>query len=758
MSNIVFHCPKCGQKIKAPGIMGGEVGECPNCKVSLIIPKPPAGSDEKAGARPARQPESPGAPKQFVAPPARQAFSAAEAPQRNIPRKPTVVEPLSASSPPVQASLGKTSFPSSPVRSAPPTAVEDRPPPSAEGQQPSTQPSRFPQPPPPAAHAKSSPAVSGSPRESSVTVPPPARRPMDGKSAAVLSLPVEKAGPETPGVSPSVPTASTVVSPHAEYSTLVAGRRSAKPASRHAAGSPALQPGPKPPILAAIPALFSLLPGLGQAFNLDVGRAVVFALLFVLSAVASVIKPGLGVPGVVLVIFLAMSDASGSFLGKSFFGGLWHGITRAWRLYFGWLGILFWTVTGILVVDSLGGWMGSGTTLVATLDVRGSGAAASRSVPAWLATILTFGGGLLFYFLHGFGRKFVWARKRRWHFLYALQIVFLALAWVGFMSMGVRRLGEENAGRVVTAILTFPFDLLQAVANLPQTVGQSLGQPWSPLAPEFFATIRTAGHSFGTGAVSSFTAKSVAYGVALVAGLCVFLPLAIVCMVRASRVIPAYHEWIEFWCEAVRARTLTLREQWEALRAEQAAAWQRRRENEEARQHVLASLAQHMARVENILDAIAQKQGVAIPPPASVLAVEQWKRGTSADNRRARLALWLQTAVGRMGEALHRSARFLAVVFSAAVRKTQEAVHRMKERQAQKAAAKATRKEAAPPPAAPREVPKTKPTTSPPSEEKKLPEGKPPEGGGFLATIAGIFGTIHNLIRKLLQRMGCVDE
>ena len=224
MSNIVFHCPKCRQKIKAPEIMAGEIGDCPGCKTPLVIPRPqkkdsasPSAATQKS---PSAVPEVSGEPTLSPAPtPELQAAAKALAERR-------------------------TSRPLAPA--------------DAPGKAPQREPS------------------------------PPAEAPQ--KSAPT---PQKSTSPETGAVShEDIQRAASRMLKAARDRTAVFGAGAKRPA-----------------VLCMIPALLSLIPGLGQAYNLDVKRAGLFAALFLLSVGVAVFKSGLGIPILVIVILLAMGDA-----------------------------------------------------------------------------------------------------------------------------------------------------------------------------------------------------------------------------------------------------------------------------------------------------------------------------------------------------------------------------------------------------------------------------------------------------------------
>jgi hypothetical protein len=531
MANIVFHCPQCQQKIKAPGEMRGEEGECPHCHAPMRIPDPVA--------TPGTEPETPADDfwQESVAPP--QKAKTPHAP----PKKSIVVSR--------KTHLGSPSAkPSSPPRAAEPaTAAEPA----------STPPAAQPEPPPaPPRPEPASPPVSSArptPRRESVAFPPD---------------PLEDAAQ-------------------------------------------------KPQALCLVPALLSLLPGLGQAYNLNIKKAVFFFLLFVSGLILVTFDLAYGPAVVLAALFLSACDAYGTARGRGFPLSVGSGIAWLVRVFFGLCGLWLWMAGIAVILDAIGAWTLSQPSMPAL----------ARSSDAWanikpaIVLSIAVGACALLFFLQGFGRKLVWARHSSTHFLRPLRMALTAAACLGLWSVVSQWLGPEAAAKTGGALFALPLTLGRHLLALPQTMGSLLGRAWPAWEPGFYTSAIRALNAFGVAVVASFGRYPGLYRLGFFCGLIGAIPLYLLAAVRISRRLPGYEDWLSAWTELARERTESLGAEWRQFREERILAWQARQQRMETAHRQMERMndesRRRLARLEALSLAMAQHWGLTAPdePPES---------------------------------------------------------------------------------------------------------------------------------------------
>ncbi len=635
MGNIVFHCPKCDQKIKAPDIMAGEVGDCPNCQTPVIIPN--SASSQEKPTPPSRK--FPIGPKPD--PPAPKARFT------DMGKKPTSDKSVPVS-PLRESEIVDESIDSAPSDGSPEITLK-RPEKSAVAD---------PEPAPPKQDAEQ--AVKPAPTrpeksasESKSDFMPPPEPPRD-ESAPPDTQAKPGVGPVEHRTSASAPAAEQVApKPRGAASASALSKpapRTSSPTSRPDSVAPARKaemmksaPVPdmgdpdadldrlslgmdyddtsKPAALAVIPALLSLIPGLGQAYNLNVKKAVLFAILFLGSVAVAIFKPDYGAPAVFLTIFLAMGDAYGTARGGGFFSGTGRGILLAVRTYGFLLGLLLWMALSALFCDAIAARNQPGASIVATVDLGGTGVAA-RTVNPWVAAGMVLGSALLLFFLQGFGRKLIWARKRPTHFMFSMRVFLSAVALTGLLATASRLMATETAGKTLAAVFNLPLAILHRVLALPQTVGGMLDKTWPSLVPGILEPATTAVQAFGRSVALSFASFGNVYRFVLLAGLIGIVPLFLRSMLRLARDLPGYGDWMDMWMQVTRERSRHLRSEWQAFREERAAAWERRQTlAESVRKEVAvmnATADRRFARLEDMASRLAEHLGVAMPPPEEI--------------------------------------------------------------------------------------------------------------------------------------------
>jgi hypothetical protein len=444
------------------------------------------------------------------------------------------------------------------------------------------------------------PKPSNAPKARAAAKAPPSRSRTRRRATGgrVARRPASVAATETPAAPKAAPPAKPAAANRA------AGEQP-KPAPKAEAGKPAAaEAGPekteKPAALAVVPALLSLVPGLGQAYNLNIKKAFFFAIAFLAGLGIAIFKPLVGLPLMAAAVFLAMSDAYGTALGKGLFGGLWRGGWAAVRFYFAAFGVLVWAVTLTFAVDSLACWLGSGTQMASTISLDASGAA-SRDWSQLLVSVAAIVGAIALFSVHAAGRRFVWARQRPAPILATFRTAFLGGLVAGLFSVLVSSAEAQTGEKLVTGALHLP-------------AGVAIFEPFDAL------------RGIGAGIAASFTSHPLVYKFVLLAGLAGFLPLIFFRVARTMREMPGFGEWLEFWRAGTRERTAALKSDLEKLRADRAAAWKRRRELLDARHReqlrARRATENRLARLESMTESLARKAGVEVPPSAEATSAE----------------------------------------------------------------------------------------------------------------------------------------
>ncbi len=744
MGNIVFHCPKCDQKIKAPDIMAGEVGDCPNCQAPVIIPGPESATAPKA------QPPS----RKYTIP----SKTAPKARITEMGQKSSSMDKAVPAPPLREAELAEQGEKKTLLDSSPEIALKrpeaQAPPPSPPKSEPK------PAPPPRAAAEPAKPTPKAEaplptePRqaagpvevraEESKPVPkPPARKPAsrvtDGltkqrKPAASASAPASVSGEQTvPKQAMSFSAQLPDLGLEDDFDWL--------------SDNLDYDGNSKPAVLAWVPGVLSLLPGLGQAYNLHVKKAVVFGILFLAALGYAVFRPEKGSPAVLAILLLSMADAYGGGCGAGFFGGVGRSVVLAIRTLLGLTGLLLWTLLAVLFGDTLAARLGEGSSIVATLDMTGVGEAA-RSVNLWVALALILGAALLLFFLQGFGRKLLWARRRPTHFMFALRVALAALALTGLLAVLIGRGEATHAPGILASLFAFPIMVLRRMLELPQIVGNLFDKSWPALAPGFLTSATTALHAFGHSAASSFGRYAATYRFVMLGGLIGILPLFLRSMIRFSRDLPGYGDWWRMWAGLTKQRTQRMREQWQAFREERVAAWEKRQALSQSARNDIARLSatseQRFARLESVVSRMAEHMGVPLPPPEEIVEPELPESTISSAEHKAKLKAGASKAaflgktaaasagvwIGHGGKAALRGARALkartAEGWARFREKRQEAALRKAELKATAEEAKATASKESESEKKQQEVSKPEPAMKPkPAPIKPEPVVKP---------------------------------
>ena len=317
----------------------------------------------------------------------------------------------------------------------------------------------------------------------------------------------------------------------------------------------------KPVIMNAIPALLSIIPGLGQAYNVTSGKAYMFGFLFITAIGLWIFKPAVGLYALAGVVFLSMCDAYGESARRGFWFGIGRGIVFLFKTFFLITGTVVWVIAVFICIDAVVCWTSSGTPLAAGLHISETAPAVKTWKPLWVS-VIALGACVLMFLAHGAGRRFIWARRKRRSFSHALRVVLMAVVIVGILGISVNRFSSTK----LFSVMHIPIKTIRTAADAPVNIANAFDAGWNTFTLGFLDKGTAFLSSFTEQAQTSLSSHTLVYNVILLAGCIVMLPLFFISALAYARTIPGLTDIVDIWRTEARERKKTLKKEWENIR------------------------------------------------------------------------------------------------------------------------------------------------------------------------------------------------
>ncbi len=487
-----------------------------------------------------------------------------------------------------------------------------------------------------------------SPEESTPTPSPPRPAPAAAAPTKKPSPPTTKEGRATTVVRrkpKTEETASRRTAPPPPPKTTTGTEETTRKGTPPAPSTPPAAEQDKPPLLNIVPVALSLLPGLGQAYNLHTKKAAAFLIFFVASCILAVFKPATGAIAAGVLMIASMTDAYRHAAGISFFKGIWKALSGAVRAWFAVAAVCVWAMAFLVVFDTTFCTLKKDRTpFVMRIDTTkaarpflpppattGTEAAStqpeaaepstSAPLPSWAAMLFAWIGVVFLAVGQWAGRKWIWARKSGRFAGRVASSAAAGLLLAGTIGLLETLLPSSPAAYVSGRLTAAPLYAVEALLSSPYHAAREWGKDAPLLVPDILEKCRIYVTAFGAEAADSLQERSVtALRLFFIVAMLLALPAVYTAMMRAARRLPPYADWLRIWREQLAAARAEMRREYAAWREYRQEWWRKRREYLEMKytriERTLQAHGLYLMRLEKTIEAIADKMEVDVPSVA----------------------------------------------------------------------------------------------------------------------------------------------